>query len=252
MTGWRAARRKPAEEDNTMIELVVFDLAGTTVYDGDTVNASFRATLAARGIEADPAFVNTVMGLPKPEAIRILLQQGGKKPGANPTAEEINGIHDDFTRRMRAYYATDPAVREIPGASAVFAALRRAGIKVALNTGFFRPLADVLLTRLGWHVPAVIDAIVTSDEVPHGRPHPDMIRHLMTRLGIQEPRRVAKVGDTKVDLEEGTNAGCSLVIGVTTGSSTREQLLACPHTHILESVADVPALVLPDAVRSRP
>ena len=28
-----------------MIELVVFDLAGTTVYDGDAVNASFRATL---------------------------------------------------------------------------------------------------------------------------------------------------------------------------------------------------------------
>ena len=229
-----------------MIELVVFDMAGTTVYDGDAVNASFRATLAAWGFEADPALVNKVMGLPKPEAIRILLEQSRTRRGASPTPQQINAIHEDFTRRMCDYYATDPAVREIPGAAAVFATLRRAGIKVALNTGFFRPIADVLLKRLGWRSPDVIDADVTSDEVARGRPYPDMIRHLMMRLGIQDARRVAKVGDTRADLEEGSNAGCALVIGVTTGSFTREQLQESPHTHIVESIADVPALLLSD------
>jgi phosphoglycolate phosphatase-like HAD superfamily hydrolase len=93
----------------------------------------------------------------------------------------------------------------------------------------------------------VIDADVTSDEVPRGRPHPDMIRRLMTRLSVQDPRRVTKVGDTKADLEEGANAGCGLVIGVTTGSYSRDQLQACPHSHILESVADVPALLISEA-----
>jgi phosphonatase-like hydrolase len=231
-----------------MIELVVFDMAGTTVYDGDAVNASFRATLAAWGIEADPAAVNTVMGLPKPEAIRMLLERFGRPRGVTPPAEQIQTIHEDFTSRMRHYYATDPSVREIPGAAAAFAALRRAGIKVALNTGFFRPIAAVLLARLGWASPAVIDADVTSDEVPRGRPHADMIRHLMTRLGIPDARRVAKVGDTKADLEEGTNAGCGLVIGVTTGSCSREQLQACPHSYIVGSVAELPALLFPERV----
>lgn len=227
-----------------MIELVVFDLAGTTVYDGDAVNASFRATLAARGIEAEPALVNSVMGLPKPEAIRILLEECGRARGWTPSAENIDAIHADFTRRMRGYYASDPAVREIPGASAVFATLRGAGVKVALNTGFFRPIADALLARLGWRVPAVIDADITSDEAPRGRPHPDMIHCLMKRLGIEDPGRVAKVGDTRADLEEGTNAGCALVIGVTTGSFSHAQLQTCPHTHIVASVADVPALLV--------
>jgi phosphonatase-like hydrolase len=162
-----------------------------------------------------------------------------------PSPENINAVHEDFTRRMCSYYATDPAVREIPGAADVFAVLRRAGIKVALNTGFSRPIAEVLLARLGWRCPSVIDADVTSDEVRRGRPHPDMIRHLMARLGVADARRVAKVGDTRADLEEGTNAGCGLVIGVTTGSFSREQLQACPHSHILPSVADVPALLLP-------
>jgi phosphonatase-like hydrolase len=225
-----------------MIELVVLDMAGTTVYDGDAVNASFRAALAAAGIAADPAVVNTVMGLSKPEAIRILLEQDGPRP----PMEKIHAIHEDFVRRMRDYYASDPTVREVPGARAAFDALRHAGIKVALNTGFNRTVAEVLLARLDWRVPAVIDACVASDEVPRGRPHPDMIRLLMARLGIEDVRRVAKVGDTRADLEEGANAGCSLVIGVTSGSFTREQLQAYPHSHIVESVADVPALVLSD------
>ena len=227
-----------------MIELVVFDLAGTTVHDGDAVNACFRATLAAWGIETEPAEVNTVMGLPKPEAIRILLDQFGRLCGMTPSAEAINAIHEDFTIRMRRYYADDPAVCEVPGAAAAFAALRRGGIKVALNTGFSRPIAEVLLARLGWASPAVIDADVTSDEVPRGRPHPDMILQLMTRLSIADAGRVAKVGDTRADLEEGCNAGCGVVIGVTTGTFSREQLQACPHSHIVGSVAEVPALLL--------
>ena len=68
-----------------MIELVVFDMAGTTVYDGDAVNASFRAALASRGIDAESTLVNSVMGLHKPEAIRILLTSLGRPaPDAAP------------------------------------------------------------------------------------------------------------------------------------------------------------------------
>jgi phosphoglycolate phosphatase-like HAD superfamily hydrolase len=63
-------------------------------------------------------------------------------------------------------------------------------------------------------------------------------------LGITGVSCVAKIGDTQADMEEGTNAGCPFVIGVTTGAYTREQLLEYPHTHLVGSVADVPALLL--------
>jgi phosphonatase-like hydrolase len=226
-----------------MIELVVFDLAGTTVHDGDAVNSSFRAALAGAGVEADPAAVNAVMGLPKPEAVRLLLARAGRPLDA----AEVHAVHEEFVRRMRDHYATSPSVREVPGAEGAFAALRRAGVKVALNTGFNRAITAVLLARLGWRSQAVIDADVTSDEVARGRPYPEMIHSLMARLGVHDPGRVAKVGDTKADLEEGANAGCGLVIGVTSGSFTREQLQSCPHSHIVESVAKVPGIVLGEA-----
>jgi phosphonatase-like hydrolase len=179
------------------------------------------------------------MGLAKPEAIRILLTAAGQ----DATEPRVQRIHDNFTRRMCHFYATDSSVREIPGTATVFGALRHSGIKIALNTGFSRDVGAVLLARLRWQAPGVIDACVTSDEVPRGRPHPDMIRLLMTRLDIHDPKHVAKVGDTPVDLEEGNNAGCGLVIGVTSGSHTREQLQVFPHSHIADSVVDVPVLL---------
>ncbi|MGH7222712.1 MAG: hypothetical protein ACRELF_05770, partial [Gemmataceae bacterium] len=88
-----------------MIELVVFDMAGTTVHDGDAVNSSFRAALTAVGVAVDAAVVNTVMGLPKPEAIRILLAHSGR----SLAEDEVQAIHDDFVRRMSHYYESDPS-----------------------------------------------------------------------------------------------------------------------------------------------
>src|SRR5262249_58578109 len=51
------------------IELVVFDMAGTTVHDGDAVGSCFRAALATAGVAAPADAVKAVMGLPKPQAV---------------------------------------------------------------------------------------------------------------------------------------------------------------------------------------
>jgi phosphonatase-like hydrolase len=100
-----------------------------------------------------------------------------------------------------------------------------------------------LLDRLGWQKANLIDASVTSDEVPRGRPYPDMIFRAMELTGVRDARAVAKVGDTASDLQEGNAAGCSLVIGVTTGAFSREQLLKEKHTHLVSSLLDIPEII---------
>ena len=125
------------------IELVVFDMAGTTVHDGDAVNRCLRTAVDEAGMAVDAAAVNDVMGLPKPEAIRRLV-------AASPLAGRIAAIHTDFVERMCRHYLTDPEVREVAGATATFARLRRAGIRVALDTGFSRDIARIIIDRLGW------------------------------------------------------------------------------------------------------
>ena len=54
------------------IELVIFDMAGTTVNDDDGVNRSVRAALDHVGIAVTREAVNAVMGIPKPVALATL------------------------------------------------------------------------------------------------------------------------------------------------------------------------------------
>lgn len=220
-----------------LVDLVIFDVAGTTVRDdGDAVGTCLRGALGAAGFEASRDAVNAVMGLPKPEAIRLLVAR-------SPLADRVAAIHADFVARMRAHYRDDPSIAEVPGAADAFARCRSAGIRVALDTGFSREILDAVLARLGWRVGATLDATLASDEVARGRPHADLALALMDRLGVRDASRVAKVGDTPSDLEEGSRAGCGYVIGVTRGSHTREQLATVPHTHLVETVRDVPVLL---------
>jgi phosphonatase-like hydrolase len=219
------------------LQLAVFDMAGTTVVDRDGVNSCFRAALAEVGLRVTAADVNEVMGLPKAEAVRKLIERSALR---DQLIDQVDAIHGAFVARMIRFYETNPEIREVPGTSATFKILRDAGVKIAVNTGFSRNIAQVIIDRLGWTRDRLIDASIASDEVAHGRPHPDMIRELMRRLGVSDPGRVAKIGDTPVDLEEGQNAGCGWLVGVTGGSHTREQLQNSPHDHLIDSVADLP------------
>lgn len=221
-----------------MIRLVIFDMAGTTVEDPDGVGGALKGALSAAGIPWTPDEVNAVMGTPKPLAIRALMERAG----ANPTDETVQPIFQDFLARMIDYYRTDPDVREVQGASQLFVELGNRGIHVALDTGFSRAVVDVLMARLGWG-PDLVRATVCSDEVPNGRPYPDLVYRAMELTGISDVSEVAKVGDTPSDLREGTAAGCSLVVGVTSGTHTHEQLMHHPHTHLIESIRDLPDLL---------
>jgi phosphonatase-like hydrolase len=221
------------------IELVVFDMAGTTIHDDDGVNRAVRSALEAVGVQVTRDAVNEVMGIPKPAAIKHLLETSGRMD----LLPQLDSIHTDFVRRMIDFYQTDASVKEIPGAVETFRRLRAAGIKTALDTGFSRNIVDAILKRLGWQDSTLLDTTITSDEVPRGRPHPDMIHKAMRELGITDAKRVAKVGDTPSDLEEGMSAGCGMVIGVTRGSHTEGQLKPHPHTHLIGTVAELPALL---------
>ncbi len=222
------------------IELVVFDMAGTTVNDEDSVSRCVQDALASRGVKVTVADVNRVMGLPKPEALRILISEA---PDHGSLIDRIDEIHRDFVSRSIGFYRTDDSVREVPGTEQTFRALKQAGIKVALNTGFNREVTQAILDRLGWSDSTLVDATVSSDEVPRGRPHADMIHKLMNQFAIKDPAKVAKVGDTPADLLEGKNAGCGLIVGVTEGTHTREQLEPYPHTLLIGTVRDLPAVL---------
>ncbi|MFI7387829.1 phosphonatase-like hydrolase [Streptomyces sp. NPDC049813] len=222
-----------------MIELAVFDMAGTTIEEHGAVYAALRHAVESTGATVSAADLQTWMGTDKREAIAALVRIGGGSPDAQLVERQYDVFRTDLERR----YKEVPPL-PIAGADTALAELRARGIRTALTTGFSDDVALPLLASLGWSAGegGNLDAVVTADEVGRGRPAPYMIHRAMEKTGVVDVRAVLVAGDTTVDLEAGTNAGAGAVVGVLTGQLNRGQLEQAPHTHIVASVADVPGL----------
>ncbi|MBN8718247.1 MAG: HAD hydrolase-like protein [Sediminibacterium magnilacihabitans] len=222
--------------------LVVFDIAGTTVLDKGDVNEAFRMAFTASGIEVDTPAINKVMGYRKIEAVEIILDQFA--PGRKVAEPELVAtIHDVFTQNMGRFYENDDTLQPLPHVMETFEWLQSKGIKITLDTGFTRIITDAILKKLNWDKHPHINAVICSDEVPQGRPHPYMIQSLMQQTGITDPARVVKVGDTEVDIQEGRNANCGLVVAVTTGAYAREALIPYKPDYIIDSMQELIAKI---------
>lgn len=216
--------------------LVVFDLAGTTIEDNGDIHRMLKAVFREYHLDISLEEVNAVMGIPKPVAIRKLLLLH-RYP--NVTEEIVSDIHDRFVRSMIHFYRFDSSVKEKEGVSRTFSSLKTQGVLVAVDTGFNRMIARPLLERMGWAREGLLDFSVTSDEVPHGRPQPDLIHKAMKLGGISSPARVAKVGDTVSDVQEGKAAGCGWTIAISTGACNKVELLRESPTHLIEQIPEV-------------
>jgi phosphonatase-like hydrolase len=145
---------------------------------------------------------------------------------------------------MIEFYKYSPKVKAVPGAEVVFEKLKAKGIHIALNSGFSRTIVDVIIERLQWKQKGLVDDVIASNEVKEGRPAPYMIEQLMYKAKVDDPMQVAKVGDTPVDMEEGVNAGCSLIIGVTWGAGKEDELEEKGATHIVNDISVLPDILI--------
>jgi phosphonatase-like hydrolase len=220
-------------------DLVIFDFAGTTVVDRGQVPRAFTDTLAGEGIVLPPERLAAIRGASKRQVFEDLLPRGPDR------AARIEHAYAEFRTRLAERLADEPFT-EMPGVDDTFGWLARRSVRLALTTGFERAIAWPVLQQLGWDV-GVFVAVVCADEVARGRPAPDLINEAMMRAGVVRHDRVACVGDTALDLRAAHAARVRWNIGVTSGARTHEDLHREPHTHLLGSVADLPALVFFEA-----
>jgi phosphonatase-like hydrolase len=221
------------------IRMVVFDIAGTTITDDGFVARAFMNAFVMNGFDISLEDTRPYMGVKKIVAVRMMLEQ----LEAEYTAADIQEIHDDFVTEMVEFYEYDLTVKPFADTEAVFQQLKEKGVRIALNTGFPKVIADTIVNRFQWKEKKLVDDYIASDEVEDGRPAPLMIQQLMQRAGIDNPEEVAKVGDTSVDMEEGRNAGCQFVIGVTTGTGSMDELRGYNPTHIVKHLSEIPAIL---------
>lgn len=214
-------------------ELVVLDMAGTTVADDGLVVRAFTTAIAAAGVPEERyadmlRYVTETMGQSKITVFRALLDDENR-------AQQTNAAFETAYGELVAAGECSP----LPGAEDVVRRLREDGVKVAFTTGFAPATQRAILDALGWH--DLADLALAPGEGVRGRPFPDLVLTAALRLGVTDVRRIAVAGDTASDVLCGLRAGASVVAGVLTGAGRRDDFAGA--THVLDSVADLPAVL---------
>lgn len=231
--------------------LVVFDKDGTLL-DFDAMWGSLLAhavqvlTSGSEGGDATAADLYAALGY-APE--RRWTDPHG--PWAMATTEQgLTILAATLYRRGKPWHVAEAAVRAawqaatapdaLPGLVhptadlvALFSALQRAGIRIAVDTTDDRTVTEMTLHLL--KIDELIDWVVCGDDDLPGKPAPERLLATCDGLGVPVGR-TAMVGDTVFDLLMGRRAGAGLVAGVLTGASDRTTLAAQADV-VLDSVA---------------
>ena len=207
-------------------QLVIFDWDGTVMDSTGRIIACMHqagADLCLPVLEDDA--VREIIGLGLPEALRTLYP----------------GIGDRDLERMRERYAVHFVAAEAspsrlyPGARETLAALRAAGLRLAVPTGKSCKGLERVWASSG--LGDSFDASRCADET-HSKPHPAMVTELLTELGVA-PERALVVGDTSFDLQMARDAGVDRV-AVSYGAHPVDRLM---NFHPLAVIDALPQLL---------
>jgi phosphonoacetaldehyde hydrolase len=248
---------------------VVFDWAGTTIDFGSFAPMGvFVAAFARFGITVTVAQARAPMGMPKWNHIRTMLNdpslasqwataQGS--PVDDAAADAVYKIFVPKNKEVVAKYAT-----LVPGGRAAIDQLRAMGLKIGSTTGYTRSIIERVLPVVAAQGYA-LDNLVCADDLPEGRPGPLQMYQTFIDLRGYPPSSVIKVDDTEPGIAEGVASGCLTVgvamsgniVGLTPEDLTAtapaevirlramatERLKAAGADHVIDSIADLPALI---------
>ena len=188
--------------------LAIFDMDGTILNTLDDMTDSLNEILGRYKLPLHTLDeVRFMVGNGIPKLIERAIEGGRENP-------DFDKILKDFI----VYYEEHCAIKTAPyeGIPECIKALRKAGIKIAVNTNKVEPAAVALCDD---YFPGLFDIISGSRPGMPPKPAPDGIYEILNRAGMDgksEGQKAVFIGDSDVDMQTGMNAGLD-VIGVDWG-----------------------------------
>lgn len=180
---------------------VFFDMDGTLV-NTEHYWIEAELELSARdggGWTHDDGY--TVIGFDLTHTAQQLRARGG----VLGTDEEIV----DELVRLVGYKIQTKGLLWRPGAEELLMAVKAAGIRTALVTMSYGPLAEIVVGQLP---EGTFDVVITGDVVTHGKPHPEPYLKAAELLGV-DPKQSVAVEDSVTGVASAEAAGMH-VLGV--------------------------------------
>jgi len=232
--------------DVPRVTLVCFGLVGTLVADTGIIELAFGEAVATQGVVSGTsafaramAQVHRARGQSPADVMASVFPENVARAQAAQLA---------FERSLAGAVARSP-VTPVPGAAEVLAGLAEEGIRSCVATILPRRQLTETLETAGWS--RLVPVALTVDDVPRGCPFPDMALAAMLRTGVDDVRELMMVHGTAAGIQCGRRAGAQAAIGVLTGPHPEARLTAAGATHVIASVAGLPAVLADRAQSSR-
>ena len=213
-----------------MIEAVVFDLDGVLLQSEEVWDAVRERYVRERGGRYDEEVQRAMMGMSAPEWSRYLHEDAGVR-------EDPEEINRDVVELMLEAYRRDLPL--LPGAEE---AVRRAAaaFPLALASSSNREIFEAVLELAG--LSDCFQASVSSEEVLHGKPAPDVYLEAARRLGVA-PESCTAVEDSQAGIRSASSAGMRVVAIPNESYPPDEEALALADV-VVDSLDDLTVDVL--------
>lgn len=224
--------------DTAGITLVCCGLIGTLVVDDGLIERSFAEAIATQGVVSGTSSfarrmsqVHQARGRAPGDVLRVLF------PDNEPRAQAAQLAFD----RALPDALSRTAIEPIPGALEAVAELRASGRLVCVLTSLPRRVVDLVLRAadLRGH----IDMALSREDAPRGFPAPDLVLTAVIQSGAGAVQDVAVVHGTGAGMECGRRSAVTARVGVLTGPHSAARLRGAGATHVISSLAELPALL---------
>ena len=182
----------------TRVAAVVFDLDGVLIDSEPVWEAVRREFVLARGGRWPPDAQTRMMGMSTREWSSYVSRELGV--GLSPeevAAAVINGIRERYARQLPLIDGAEDAVQRL---AAVW--------PLGLASSSPRKLIDVVLDRAGLR--PFFKVLLSTEEVPRGKPAPDVYLESASRLAV-EPARCVAVEDSTNGIHAAVAAGMRVI-----------------------------------------
>jgi phosphoglycolate phosphatase len=209
------------------IDLFLFDLDGTLIDSKRDIAASVNFTMTKLGL---PRLADDLIYSFVGNGVTPLIRKTVEAAGGAPFDQAMAVFLAHYDQHLLDTTETFPGIRET---------LKHfKDKKKIVVTNKSQAFSEKILKGLG--LAPSFDGVFGGDTEFPKKPAPDVVHHLLKTYGVT-PRHAVIIGDSRVDMETGKNAGI-WTCGVTYGFRPRRELEEANCDFLVENAAGLEAL----------
>ena len=185
--------------EHRKIEAVAFDMDGLMLNTEDLYEQVGHILMQRRGKLYREVVRSQMIGLPAPQAFGVLIREENMAESWQELQKETDGIFEDMLPTQLA---------AMQGLSELMDYLDEIQLPRCVATSSTQSFAKKALTIVG--MLDRVDFVITAQDVPQGKPHPDIYLAAARRMAV-EVERMLVLEDSPTGTKAGVSAGAYVV-----------------------------------------